>query len=79
MLLLNKTSFNPSFIQFISTRLDGIETVKTSFPSHLIPYPPPDTGNRLRRASGPVPVNGIPRPDLHHWPDPVNPFRDIYL
>ena len=40
-------------------------------PSHLIPYPQLATGNRLRHASGPVPINGILRLDSHHRLVPV--------
>ena len=31
---------------------------KGTYPSHLIPYPQPATGNRLRHACGPVPLIG---------------------
>ena len=70
--ILNKTSFNPPSFQFISKTIRRVRNSQTSFPSHLIPYPQPATGNRLRHASGPVPRTG------NLTSPPVHLFRDMY-
>ena len=50
----------------ISKAIRRVRNSQTSFPSQLIPYPQPATGNRLSHASGPVPRTGnLTYPPVH--------------
>ena len=59
-------TLGPRLHRLVNFIIRRVRNSQTSFPSHLIPYPQPATGNRLRHASGPVPWTGNLRyPPIH--------------